>query len=56
MEFRWAAGIALWTLLSGPVFVGVQQIVPRAPASKGPCPVASTRTTDKAPTLRPGPR
>jgi hypothetical protein len=20
MEFRWAAGIALWTILSGPVF------------------------------------
>lgn len=34
MEFRWAAGIALWTLLSGPVFVGVQQYVPRASDTK----------------------
>ncbi len=34
MEFRWVAGITLWTLLSGPVFVGVQQFVSPSPASK----------------------
>lgn len=26
MEFRWAAAIALWTMLSGPVFVQVRTI------------------------------
>lgn len=41
MDFRWAAGIALWTVLSGPLFVGVQQFVPRAPASR----IDSSRTT-----------
>jgi hypothetical protein len=30
MEFRWVAGIALWTLLSGPVFVKVQTFAPSA--------------------------
>jgi hypothetical protein len=34
MDFRWVAGITLWTMLSGPVFVGVQQFVGRAPAAK----------------------
>ena len=34
MDFRWVAGITLWTMLSGPVFVGVQQFVSRAPAAK----------------------
>jgi hypothetical protein len=26
MDFRWVAGITLWTMLSGPVFVGIQNI------------------------------
>ena len=26
MEFRWAAGMALWTLLSGPVFIELAAI------------------------------
>jgi hypothetical protein len=34
MDFRWAAGIALWTLLSGPVFVHLQTLVSTAPTSK----------------------
>jgi hypothetical protein len=24
MDFRWVAAIALWTMLSGPIFVGLQ--------------------------------
>jgi hypothetical protein len=28
MEFRWVAGLALWTILSGPVLVGVQALIP----------------------------
>jgi hypothetical protein len=34
MEFRWVAGITLWTILSGPVFVGVQQYAPQVSATK----------------------
>ena len=35
MQFRWIAFIALWTLLSGPIFVS---------------PSKSSRSTDRAPT------
>ena len=28
MDFRWVAGIALWTMLSGPVFVRWQTAPP----------------------------
>lgn len=28
MDFRWVAGIALWTMLSGPVFVRLQTAPP----------------------------
>ena len=56
MDFRWAAGIALWTLLSGPVFVGVQQFVPRAPASKASYPIAFNSKPGKAPLYRGGQR
>jgi hypothetical protein len=34
MEFRWVAGIALWTILSGPVLVGFQSYVPPGSSSK----------------------
>jgi hypothetical protein len=30
MQFRWAAAIALWTMLSGPIFVHVQTMAHRA--------------------------
>jgi len=56
MDFRWAAGIALWTLLSGPVFVGVQQFVPRAPASKASYLAPVPTQTGKTPTHRDGQR
>ena len=29
MEFRWVAGITLWTMLSGPVFIHWAEAVPR---------------------------
>ncbi|MBL8797657.1 MAG: hypothetical protein JNM56_27405 [Planctomycetia bacterium] len=28
MEFRWVAGLTLWTVLSGPVLVGVHSMMP----------------------------
>jgi hypothetical protein len=30
MDFRWVAAIAVWTMLSGPVFVGLQSSAPVA--------------------------
>lgn len=33
MEFRWAAFIALWTILSGPVFAGFTAQLPRPAAT-----------------------
>jgi hypothetical protein len=35
MEFRWVAGIALWTFLSGPIFSGpIVQSAPKQPPAK----------------------
>jgi hypothetical protein len=31
MDFRWVAAIALWTLLSGPVLVGLRSSSPARP-------------------------
>jgi hypothetical protein len=52
MEFRWIAGIAMWTILVGPVFYGQGSVSPkksrgpRAPAAVQPSaparPVVST--------------
>ncbi len=34
MEFRWSALIAVWTMLSGPVFVQVQNLNSSPPPAK----------------------
>ena len=47
MEFRWVAVIALWTLLSGPIFS------PPSGGSETPPRKASASRTAKAPAHRP---
>lgn len=49
MQFRWAIGIALWTILSGPIFAPPQSVLrpsppPAAAATERPEAVSSQTT------------
>lgn len=33
LEFRWVAALALWTIISGPIFVRLSAVTPPAPSS-----------------------
>ena len=50
MEFRWVALIALWTLLSGPIFH--TNIGPRTPHSTTLVPLPSTPPSTKPSSIR----
>lgn len=54
MEFRWVAGLALWTILSGPVLVGVQALIPtHKPKAELRLPAGLlTTTANTAPPIR----
>jgi hypothetical protein len=53
MEFRWVAAIALWTMLSGPVFCRLAAVTPQAPNPKAPgAAVSKTAPTPGTPLHR----
>jgi len=56
MDFRWVAGITLWTMLSGPIFVGVQQYTHRGQDTKAQSGEPAWVKGIGTPTLRTGTR
>jgi hypothetical protein len=49
MDFRWIAGITIWTMLVGPAFVGLNHWPTRAPARATSPPNYDSRRVSMAP-------